>query len=215
MSEVKTPSRRERAGQTRLRILHAAHEEFCAVGYHGATMAAIAKRAGVAVQTVYFVFHTKAELLTDTFDRAVLGEDATPPHLTPWFAAATTGRNLRASVTAFTTGNAAIQARVAKLHDVIRVAGLTDPEMERIWTHRENLRRDGYARFVQSIADREGLRPDLDVAAGTDVTLVLLGAATYLGLVDSAGWTEERYVAWLADTACSVLLAPSRRSRPR
>ena len=45
-------------------------------------MAAIAQRAGVAVQTVYFVFHTKAELLSRVIDAAVLGPDPNPPEET-------------------------------------------------------------------------------------------------------------------------------------
>lgn len=44
-----------------------------------------AERAGVAVQTVFFVFHTKAELLSRVVDAAVLGpREAKPPEETDW-----------------------------------------------------------------------------------------------------------------------------------
>ena len=43
--------------------MRAAIEVFTESGYVGARMSDIADRAGVAVQTVYFTFHTKAELL--------------------------------------------------------------------------------------------------------------------------------------------------------
>ncbi len=87
MTPAKT-SRRAKAAATRRRILRAAHEEFLAHGFHGATMAAIARRAGVAVQTVYFVFRTKAELIGAVIDVAVLGEqDPTVPQDSGWWEA--------------------------------------------------------------------------------------------------------------------------------
>jgi DNA-binding phage protein len=58
---------------------------FTTVAYAGTTMAAIAQQAGVAVQPLYFTFHTKAQLLQETLDRAVPGDGApVPPPLTPW-----------------------------------------------------------------------------------------------------------------------------------
>src|SRR5262245_26388921 len=59
-------TRRERATRTRLRIAAAAGELFAADGYTATTIEAVAKRAGVAVQTVYFVFHTKPQLLVES-----------------------------------------------------------------------------------------------------------------------------------------------------
>ena len=73
------PTRRDKAAATRERITVAATEVFTEAGYVGARMADVAARAGVAVQTVYFTFHTKAELLKACFDRAVLGPEGLPP----------------------------------------------------------------------------------------------------------------------------------------
>ena len=86
VADVKDLPRREQARRTRLRIIRAAHAEFIERGYHGATMAAIARRAGVATQTVYFVFHTKAELASGVIDTAVLGPDPTVPQDSTWWA---------------------------------------------------------------------------------------------------------------------------------
>ena len=67
---------------TRLRITKAAYTLFCERGFSGTTMADVAQAAGVAVQTDYFVFHTKGELLSRTYDFAVLGEgEVTFPRL--------------------------------------------------------------------------------------------------------------------------------------
>src|SRR6187401_3225177 len=79
-------SRRDRARATRLRIAKAAYTLFCERGYDGTTMADIADAAGVAVQTVYFTFHTKGELLSRAYDFAVLGEgEPVPPDKTAWY----------------------------------------------------------------------------------------------------------------------------------
>jgi AcrR family transcriptional regulator len=42
-------------------------------------MAQIAEAAGVAVQKVYFAFHTKAALLSRAYDFAVMGAGAARP----------------------------------------------------------------------------------------------------------------------------------------
>ena len=87
MPHVK-PTRKEKAAATRRRMLDAAHACFVERGYPGTTMAAIAERAGVAEQTLYFTFHTKAGLLGEVFERAVFGADELPPHLQPWWSSA-------------------------------------------------------------------------------------------------------------------------------
>src|SRR2546423_14550843 len=79
-------TRRDRARATRLRITRAAYTLFCERGYAGTTMNDVAETAAVAVQTVYFTFHTKSELLSRTYDFAVLGEgDPVPPQPTAWY----------------------------------------------------------------------------------------------------------------------------------
>ena len=64
-------------------MLEAAYELFCSDGYRATTMEAIAERAGVAVQTLYFTFHTKDELFQAVHDHTVLGDDIVPPPMQP------------------------------------------------------------------------------------------------------------------------------------
>ncbi len=86
--QPKRPTRREQARSTRLKIVQAAHAVFVDRGYGGARMTDIAAAAGVAVQTVYFTFHTKAELLQACYKTSVLGtENPTVPNEQPWHAA--------------------------------------------------------------------------------------------------------------------------------
>src|SRR3954451_24994522 len=69
--------RERNALQTREQVLAAAAELFEESGWAGTTVAAIAKRAGVAVETVYSGFGSKKEVLRAVVDFAVVG-DAEP-----------------------------------------------------------------------------------------------------------------------------------------
>jgi AcrR family transcriptional regulator len=78
----------------------AATRLFSERGYQATPMSQIAHAAGVAVQTLHFVFHTKAELLQEAFTTAVLGE-AGPPPQQDWYRALEhehDGRRLIASI---------------------------------------------------------------------------------------------------------------------
>lgn len=210
MSDVKGIPRRERAARTRRAIIAAATDEFRASGYHGATMAAIAKRAGVAVQTVYFVFHTKPALLTAAIDHAVMGGETIPPELTPWWQEATTtpdgGRALEVFVTEVTT----INARAASLDRVALAAATTDPEVGEVLAHHEALRATGFGTFVDTLVARGLLKPGLEPSEATDVLLTLVGSHVFLDFTEGRGWSVERYVAWTVDVLRTSLLADRR-----
>ena len=53
-----------RRAQTRIQILEAARAIFEELGYYGAGLEAVAKKAGVSRQAIYLHFPSKAELLT-------------------------------------------------------------------------------------------------------------------------------------------------------
>src|SRR6476469_7622437 len=79
-------NRRDQARQTRERVMGAAVEVFGHKGYSGARMTDIAAAAGVAVQTVYFAFHTKPELVQACYQNAVFGPENVPPPQQSWHA---------------------------------------------------------------------------------------------------------------------------------
>src|SRR4051794_26297375 len=77
-SDVPETSRPRRRGDARERIAEAAFRLFAANGYAATTMEAIAREAGVAVQTVYFTFHTKPDVLIEAMKVAGGGPERTP-----------------------------------------------------------------------------------------------------------------------------------------
>ena len=201
-------SRRDRAQQTRLRMIRAAHEQFVDRGYSGATMADIATAAGVAVQTVYFTFHTKAELLQACYDTAVLGEERPlPPPEQPWYRALMTARTGSAALRHFVTGNTEIVARVGALDDIVRSA-LHEPDAVRVRGHSEELRRMGYRHIVDHLADSFGLAAGISRDMATDLLLMYGATSAYRSLVLDYGWTRERYEKWLHAALVQQLLRP-------
>jgi AcrR family transcriptional regulator len=74
------PTRRRQRAEaerraTRTRVLEAATTLFVSNGYTGTTMAAIAKQADVAMQSVYSAGRSKADLLHEAVQLAVAGDD--------------------------------------------------------------------------------------------------------------------------------------------
>ena len=206
-------TRREQAAATRERMIRAAIEVFTEAGYVGARMSDIADRAGVAVQTVYFTFHTKAELLQACFDFAVLGPERLPPTEQPFFADLPAARSGRAALAAFVRGNTAILDRAAAIKEVAESAP-HEPDAAAVVAHSEQLRREGLGQIVE--LHRRPVRAAVGPDAGeaTDLLLMLSSSATYLTL-QRYGWSEEKYAAWLTDTLARQLLPRSRNlSRP-
>jgi AcrR family transcriptional regulator len=211
----KRPTRKEQAAATRRKIVAAATTLFAERGYQATTMSDIARAAGVAVQTVHFVFHTKAALLNEAFETAVLGELGPPPHQ-PWFRALAhepDGRKLLASLA---ENVAPIAERAAPLSRVIRAA--PDEDAAAVWQRQEHLRRDGYQHMIGLLAADGRLRPDLDVKHATDILMFILGPDSHQILVSDYGWTTEQWKWWATDTLAQQLLATTQkvsRARPR
>jgi AcrR family transcriptional regulator len=214
VSEVVKGSRRKaQAVATADRMISSAQSLFVERGYTGTRMSDVAKAAGVAVQTVYFRFHTKAELLQACYARAVLGApDPTVPMEQPELVAVFSAPTGLEALRHFARGNGAIVSRVGQLDDVIRSA-LHEPDAVEVRRHSEQLRREGMTTFAQHVADRFGLRAGRSVSDSVDLLMAFGGAALYRALVVECGWTQDKYDDWLATTLADQLL-PDRSPEP-
>jgi AcrR family transcriptional regulator len=205
MPDVK-PTRRDRAALTRSRIIEAAHGEFVEHGYAGATMASIARRAGVAPQTVYFVFHTKPDLISAVVDTAVVGTEDVPPDRTTWWQEMLADPNPVSALRRFVRGAAPSFERASAISVVLAAAALTDEELRSIHDRHEQLRRHAFRTVVESLAGKGALRAGLDVTLATDVLLTVFGDHTYHLLRVQRGWGEEQVVSWLSEVLPDLLL---------
>lgn len=174
-------------------MLDAAQRRFISAGYPGTTMADIAREAGVAVQTLYFTFHTKAELLGQVFERTVLGDAGVPPRLQEWYRAAEAADTVDDALHIWAAGVAAIVARVAPLRPVFDGLGPGE-EVVTLWARGERLREEGYGAFLDHLVHRYGLAAGADRDELLDMILVLLGPVGHRGFVEDRGWTVQAWV---------------------
>jgi AcrR family transcriptional regulator len=200
--------REEQARRTRMAILDAARLLFTEQGYAATTIAQIAARAGVAVDTVYAAAGTKPVLTRLLMETAISGSDqAVPPEERDYVrrirAAGTASEKIRIYATAVTEVN----SRLAPLHLVLRNAAAQAPELGELWTEIATRRAGNMRLFAQDLAATGELRPGLDVEEVADVVWSLNSAEYYSLLVRERGWPPARLAAWLDGTWCRLFLA--------
>jgi AcrR family transcriptional regulator len=208
---VAKPTRRDRARATRLRITKAAYSLFCERGYTGTTMADVAEAAGVAVQTVYLVFHTKSELLSRTYDFAVLGEEEPlPPELQPWNAEMRSETDVTRALRHAVVGIGTILARATPLDTVVRASAGSDPDAARVRAMHERWRADGYRAMLEVLRAKSGLREGVSQERATQLLLLYVGMDVYRVLVLDFGWSHDDWVDWTVATVSEQVFASSR-----
>ena len=160
MADVKGPpgqARKDRAKATRRRIVDCAYRLFCDKGYASTTMESIADASGVAVQTVYYVFRTKAQLLQEVIEVAAAGQhDPLPVMQRPWMQEALTTSDAARSLALNVEHGVDIYARVAPLGPAVQMAASLDPDIETYWRAIADGRRRGMSQLVAHLAASGG-----------------------------------------------------------
>ena len=175
-------------------MLDAAYDRFCDDGYRATTMEAIAERAGVAVQTLYFTFHTKDELLQQVHDRTVLGDENVPPPMQPWYLAAVAAEDVGEAVRHICRGVLSISRRVAPMIPAFHaVAG--EPAGE-VWERSQRLRYDGMVDLVAALTKKAPLRKGVTMDHAADVLYVMLGPDLYWTMALRLGWSDRQLAHW-------------------
>jgi AcrR family transcriptional regulator len=201
--------RQAQAAQTRQDILAAAHQLFLERGYAGATLATIARAAGVVVETIYRGFGSKAELFKAVVRAAVAGgaaRAAVPVEQRPAIQAVIAETDPHRQLELYAATQPGIHARAGPLLRVLVGAAAADAELAQVWTQLEDERLTGMGRFAQLLADRGVLRPGLSVEEARDLLWTLNSLAVHDLLVVKRGWSPERYRDWLAATLAQALL---------
>jgi len=199
--------RQRQAQQTRRAILAAAAELFVAPGYAATPLTAVAVQAGVAIQTVYAVFGSKRQLLSELVDITIAGDDqpvALPDR--PFVAEIRALADPRAKLARFARHLAEVNARQATVMIALAGAASADPDAAAIWRRNLDDRRRGMAGLAADLAATGQLRDDHDVESATDVLWLAMDVRNYDWLVRQRGWSTERYQQWYVDTAAAALL---------
>ncbi len=182
-------------------MLDAAGRLFTERGWAGAGMRDVARAAGVAVETVYSNFGSKADLLLAALGVAIVGDDLPIPVAE------------RAEFAALARGTLAERARAAarlvrEIHErtcgiqkALREAAASDAEVglsERL-IEGEQRRRINVDQGLQLVADRSVSDTE------RDGIWAVLSMEVYRLLVAQSGWSASRYEDWLAEAIVRLL----------
>ena len=200
--------RRARAGESRRRILGAAHDLFIERGYAGTTMADIAERAGVSAPTVYAT-GSKAALLKVCIDRALAGDDdpvaVVDRPLSQWVYDTDDAREVLAR---YAVMMGELAARAGPIYDVVVRAADAEPEIAELLADLERQRLKASTIVAEAVASRAGLPPGRTLEQARDTIWVLNAPELYVTLTRKRRWSTKRYVAWSRNALLQLVAAP-------
>ncbi len=191
--------RAERAEVTRRRIAEAARRLFATSGYGATTLTAVASEAGVAVQTVYAVYGSKAGIL-----RSLRGVVLRQPEAEALFEHAIQEPSAERKLELFARS---IRQRWEHGHDIVAIhedAAATDKTLRGEVDQVLAIRRRGLGQLARSLAG--DLTPGVAEARATAILDALTLPQVYREFVDLQGWTSDEFEAWLATTLQQQLL---------
>jgi len=192
--------RAERAADTRRRIAAAALELFTEHGFGGTTITAIAERAGVAPQTIYATYGTKAAIVRALLER--MEDDADAAEWRDRIAAAD---DPAAKLEAFAQWSAAMFA-TSKAILAAAQGAFGDPALLELRAEGDRHRRLGVTALVDTLADRGDLAAGLSRPQAVDRAWMLTGVELYLAATDGCGWADADYARWLTSLLVQQLL---------
>jgi len=219
MPDVKPTSRHRSRRElnldaTRAHIVQAAGTLFLAQGYGRTTLAAIARDAGVAVQTVYNTVGNKAALLGQVFEASVRGPQAprsVPEYLQERTQQVTDPRGMTHLLAEWFTD---VHARMGPMWRVLEEAAAHDEDVARLRTLRDQRRLDHYGMAAKALANLGGLPEGLDLEDTAALIWAVGHPRVYRALVEERGWSAERYKGWVQRTLGTAIAhgGPSKRS---
>jgi AcrR family transcriptional regulator len=206
--ETVTDGRRQRSLRSRAQIVGAAERLFLERGYVRTTIEDIADAAGVAVQTVYYVFGTKLRVLAAVLDARIGGDDPSPVVERDWVASLGATGGPADAIDALVAAAVDILSRAAPVYEVVRRAA-SDPEIGELLAANRQSRRADQRVLIQRLHETGAFAEDLDVEAAADSFYALVNEEVFQLLVVDCGWTTDRFRAWLADLVHTMLLPPA------
>jgi AcrR family transcriptional regulator len=199
--------RRAESLATRQRIIDATRQLMLERGYRATTVAAIARAAGVHVDTVYELVGRKPVLVRELIEQALSGTDhAVPAEDRPYVAAIRAEPDPRRKIALYAAAVRAMQARLAPLVLAVRDASATEPEAREVWRQLSDRRATNMRTFVRDLQAAGGLREGLSIEEAADSVWATNSSDMYLLLTVDRGWSPDRYERWLTDTWHRLLL---------
>ena len=193
----------ERARATRERVIAVAAALFVRDGYLETTMSGIARAAGVAVQTLYLSFGSKAAVL-----EAALAIDA-DDQSNEWLAPLRTESSGAAAVRRYVAAAAPLIERRYPLDAVLRAAA-ADPEPAALLDRTRTAALAVHAHAVDELTEKPGFTHRISLQRATEIVAALLSTETYGLLVAAQGWTTPDWAEWVGTHLVVDLFPPDR-----
>jgi len=200
--------RHEQANETRLRILRAAHDLFVEKGYGRTTIAQIAERAGVAVETVYAAFRNKATLLRQAWFVTFRGDEADVPlYDRAEMQAILAEQDLSTRIGKHAAFVTASNRRIAPLYHALQGAAATEQAAADLLDEYRGRRLDVATKYAQAAAATSQLAVIEEDCR--DIMFATMDDSLWRRLVVERGWPDERFAQWLAALWVSLLVKPA------
>jgi AcrR family transcriptional regulator len=211
MPEVKSTrkydstSRRVHARRNRNKILNAAGRLFLSDGYAPTTVAAIARAAGVSVETIYKTFGGKPGLVREIYERGLKGSGPVSA-----YARSDEMREKESNPKTIMRNWGLLTTEVAGLVTPIRLlmrsAALTDQDIKSLLEQIDHERLERMQQHANFLAGRGYLAEGVSVAEATDVLWTCSSVEIYELLVLKRGWSPARFADFIAQFMISTLL---------
>ena len=200
------------ARETRRAVVQAARGLFLDRGYASTTLAQVAERAGVSVQTVYAQFGNKPAIVKQILDEAIAGDDepvaiVDRPEVLAQLAEPDPHKRLRMHARDTT----ARMPRTEPVDRMMRSAAEADPAMRAQVEQGHAALLQGMTEMAEFYASRDELAVPVPVAAQR--VAALMSPQLYRQTVLDHGWTPEEYADWLGDLLVTSVLKPRARRR--
>jgi AcrR family transcriptional regulator len=203
----RSPRRAEQAVATRHAVLLAARELFVSNGYSTTTIADIAERARVSVDTIYATVGRKPALLRELVETAISGTDqAVPAEQREYVARVGAASTAVDKITIYAHALTGIHQRLAPVFLALRAAAATDPDCAALWAEIAQRRATNMRAFAAELRGTGELRDDLTDQQVADIIWSMNAAEYWVLLVRERGWTPDQFAEWLTDAWTRVLL---------
>jgi AcrR family transcriptional regulator len=197
--------RLEQAGKSRQRVIEVARVAFLQTGYGGTTIAGIAERAGVSVETIYKAFGGKAGLVRAVHDRGLEGSAATPAEKRS-DAMSGSENDPRAVVANWGRLMAEVSPLVSPILLLVRAAAEAEPELASLLREVDEQRLARMKQNARVLAQRGFLRDGVSVDAAAEVMWAYTSPELYDLLVVRRRWTPAKLGEFAAEALAAALL---------
>jgi AcrR family transcriptional regulator len=199
--------RRQASRRTRRQIVTAARELFLAQGYRATTVADVAARAGVNVDTVYELVGRKPALLRELIEEAISGADhPVAAEQRRYVLRIQAEPDPARKLTIYARAVRKIQERMAPLFLALREEAVVDLQAREVWHAISERRAANMRLLIRDVKAAGGLRPDLSIEDAADTLWLMNSSDVFVLLTRDRGWSPLRFERWLAQTWKRLIL---------